>query len=376
MSVGSERPSGTVWVKRILPNEQHSDVFPVHFDENQYLHDLKVLLMSKFEYRGQVDIVCMKAGGVNLESFLKINNLDVSIGSGNNPILINLPEVSTDIAPEKVSVEFRSQVNKLINFVMDADSTDFDIGNTSKYNRHFSVYDAKKALIPLVGRKEQLSSIFSSWNACKTSYSEIYRPPDRTQYPVPVCFGLPGVGKSRMLDEWESVFDEMKIDKDARVGIVTSYGNGTGPVDIERDMSVATSLSYRLLYEYFFRQSPSIDYNNFMKYMWKKYGETGLELSINAIIRHRRTQIDEEHRDKPISVFIGIDEFQMIKNSDNITCDIEKLIQSYITASTHASKIDVYMMWAGTEWSKLPVAGSGFYGVAKKIGLSVLEMNE
>ncbi|KAF0687680.1 hypothetical protein As57867_020525, partial [Aphanomyces stellatus] len=67
---------------------------------------------------------------------------------------------------------------------------------------------------------------------------------------IPVCAGLPGLGKSRMLEEWENIFDLAKI-HGPRLGALVLYYNGHKPHVIEASMTIEASFSWRLLHRLF-----------------------------------------------------------------------------------------------------------------------------
>jgi hypothetical protein len=64
---------------------------------------------------------------------------------------------------------------------------------------------------------------------------------------VPVCTGMPGLGKTRMLEEWERIFDKAAIGT-SRLGIIIPYDKEFEIIPVENELSLKASLSWRLLY--------------------------------------------------------------------------------------------------------------------------------
>jgi hypothetical protein len=51
---------------------------------------------------------------------------------------------------------------------------------------------------------------------------------DRFQYPMVVCSGMSGLGKTRMFEEWPRLFGVAQIPK-PWLGVFVAYGNGHSP---------------------------------------------------------------------------------------------------------------------------------------------------
>jgi hypothetical protein len=80
---------------------------------------------------------------------------------------------------------------------------------------------------------------------------------DRTQRNIPVCSGLSGLGKTRMLEEWKRIFDLAEI-PNTRLGVLVLYYNGHMPQPIESLMPIEASFSWRLLYRLFLERNGPI----------------------------------------------------------------------------------------------------------------------
>jgi hypothetical protein len=73
------------------------------------------------------------------------------------------------------------------------------------------------------------------------------QPDDRTLFPMVVCSGMKGLGKTRMLEEWPSVFRDAGISTN-QFGVLVSYGNGHAPQD---RMPIEAAFGWRMLHRLF-----------------------------------------------------------------------------------------------------------------------------
>jgi hypothetical protein len=53
---------------------------------------------------------------------------------------------------------------------------------------------------------------------------------------------MPGLGKTRMLEEWERIFDKAAIDT-SRLGIIITFDKEFELIPVENELSVKASLS-------------------------------------------------------------------------------------------------------------------------------------
>jgi hypothetical protein len=73
---------------------------------------------------------------------------------------------------------------------------------------------------------------------------------------------MPGLGKTRMLEEWERIFDKAGIGT-SRLGIIIPYDKEFEIIPVENELSVKASLSWRLLYRCFLHGN-SLEFKTWM----------------------------------------------------------------------------------------------------------------
>ncbi|KAI8894633.1 hypothetical protein BC833DRAFT_623785 [Globomyces pollinis-pini] len=119
-------------------------------------------------------------------------------------------------------------------------------GSTSKTEIVSSQEMSNSTIVfPLAGREESLEHI------CKcflTTYQERFNA-DRTSRPIPVCTGIPGLGKTRLMQECATtVLDMTQIPGKRISGIVSfgNYGNAYGKFD--ELLGIQCSLAWRDLF--------------------------------------------------------------------------------------------------------------------------------
>ena len=118
--------------------------------------------------------------------------------------------------------------------------------DTTKFNFVPRILNNEELKFTLSGRDTALQ-------LAAQCFKEITRPPTETSKidrKVPVCSGLSGLGKTRMLEEWERIFELADIPK-SRLGILIPYYNGHMPQSVEKEMTIEASFSWRLLHRWF-----------------------------------------------------------------------------------------------------------------------------
>ena len=109
--------------------------------------------------------------------------------------------------------------------------------NTSKTNCRPHILVDQSLDFRMVGREDAIrvaqdcfKSIIDAWLQKRT---------DRTKYPIPVCSGISGLGKTRMLEEGSSLLRNMGLDN--IFSVIVPYFNGFGPQAVETCMSIQAS---------------------------------------------------------------------------------------------------------------------------------------
>jgi len=185
---------------------------------------------------------------------------------------------------------------------------------------------------------------------------------DRSQRQIPVCSGLSGLGKTRMLEEWKRIFDHAEI-PETRLGALVLYYNGHMPQPIERLMTIEASFSWRLLHRLFI-EGNGTTFAAFMKrHLPRKAVELDLRTTLEIIRSHliRRGDITPS---QCLHMFLGIDEYQSIEDVNGIQQSKHGgLLQDLLNSlgdilSDPVDGIRLYPMFAGTDFSVICIANS------------------
>jgi hypothetical protein len=147
----------------------------------------------------------------------------------------------------------------------------------------------------------------------KANLSMAAMPDDRTKYPMPVFSGMKGLGKTRMLGEWEDAFKEAGI-LPPYAGLIVTYGNGHGVVAQDTDLPITASFCWRMLHRLFI-DSNSKDSTS---QQWTSGGflpcnAAALTLPVTLeVVRALLQEAGVVTEGAMLSLFIGIDEYQAI----------------------------------------------------------------
>ena len=223
--------------------------------------------------------------------------------------------------------------------------------------------------IPLVGRSKILDSIRKSWSEREKSRGG----GDRTLFSLPVCVGVPGAGKTRLLEEWKTVFQTMVIPDSNSLGILVPYFNGHGVREIETQYSTERTFVWRLLHRYFLEDI--VLFSTFMDTEAPKLPDITLIQAILVVCKYS-SQREGFNVDERTSIFIGVDEFQTIPDN-NTEIGVPRLVNLIVDAAIQlrSSGINVYSMFAGTEWGKIGGIGSS-NSIVKRISIPFFDSDE
>lgn len=196
-------------------------------------------------------------------------------------------------------------------------------------------------------------------------------PQDRTEYPVVVCSGMKGLGKTRMLEEWPTLFRDAGI-AEPHLGVFVSYGNGNAPQPFESRMPIQASFGWRMLHRLFIE-------DNCSEATSRWFDREFLPSNADDLLLHTAVQVIHAGAErfgtvKPgqtLSLFIGIDEYQAIPvgpeydaNADDQRKARERTFLWQLMAALddcrklHAHGLHLYLGCAGTQWGPLSIAGS------------------
>ena len=166
---------------------------------------------------------------------------------------------------------------------------------------------------------------------------------DRFNFPVMVCCGLSGLGKTRMLEEWDLYFDGAGV-PGPRVAVLILYENGHGVRSLDATIGWEASMAWRFLHRVFLEHNcvGDLSFNEWFK---KHLPSNAKDLTLRMAILTLRAamKIPEE---QPLSVFLGIDEYQKIR-------DLNVALECLVGVSRFCPGCEVYVMMAGLEWGSL-----------------------
>ena len=246
----------------------------------------------------------------------------------------------------------------------------------SKFNCVPHVLSETKRSFALSGRDKALNSAADAFKAI----SEPIEAPDRIERKIPVCSGISGLGKTRMLEEWDKIFDLAEIPS-PRLGALVLYYNGHSPQSAEDSMPIEASFSWRLLHRLFFDGNGPA-FSDFMSTMLPNNAkklrlETALE-----VIRSHLVARGDVLESGCLHMFLGIDEYQSIMNVNRKPRSKKGgLLQDLLDALVDILAIPVngirlYPMFAGTDFSVMPNIANSSTAETIRIPMTLLTAAE
>ncbi|EEY53066.1 Crinkler (CRN) family protein [Phytophthora infestans T30-4] len=205
---------------------------------------------------------------------------------------------------------------------------------------------------------------------------------DRTEQVVPVCSGISGLGKTRMLEEGGTILQEMGLDPDYVERVIVPYCNGFSPQPVEKTMPIAASFSWRLLYRFFLDKNCALAFDKWFKLrLPRNGGRLKLSNAIKVIDRKLRRPV---HGKEKLYLFVGVDEYQKIERvkaprSDPDTSLLRELVEAIAAfLCTKSSNLVVLPMFAGTDLDVIAsgsIANSSFY-VTERLPMTLLTLDQ
>ena len=207
----------------------------------------------------------------------------------------------------------------------------------------------------LSGRDKALNSAAKAFKAM----SEPIEAFDHTMRRIPVCFGISGLGKTRMLEEWERVFDLAEIPS-TRLGALVLYDNGYTPQSTEESMPIEASFSWRLLHRLFLDGSGP----TFSDFMDAMLPNNAMDLRLRTALKVIRSHLVARGvvlESECLHMFLGIDEYQSIKDVQGVQVShdgglLQDLLDTLVDIlADPVDGIRLYPMFAGTDYSVMSV---------------------
>jgi hypothetical protein len=167
--------------------------------------------------------------------------------------------------------------SKLLKFITETGGRDCD----ESFLYCHSPEDRK---IPLCCRTDIIRQVRGIWTLRKKSFRSST---NRTDFRHPICVGIPGVGKTRMLEEWNQIFSEVGISETERIGLLVLYFNGHSICSVDADLPIAKTFAWRMLHRHFFEGS--LLFTEFMNQLESStvYKDVSILQSILAILKSR-----------------------------------------------------------------------------------------
>ncbi|KAF0717355.1 Aste57867_2340 [Aphanomyces stellatus] len=209
---------------------------------------------------------------------------------------------------------------------------------------------------------------------------------DRTKRTIPVCSGISGLGKTRMLEEGILILRDVLKEKGLEdefnciACVIVPYSNGYSPRPVERTMSIEASFSWRLLFRFFLAANCLLQFDEWFR---KRLPSNGDELTLKLALEVIQHKLYERLGNPPrLYLFLGIDEYQKIEkvgalqnNSDTTTLrELVETIGNVLCAQ--ASKLVLLPMFAGTDLHVISSIANASNFVTQRLPMSLLTIRQ
>lgn len=227
----------------------------------------------------------------------------------------------------------------------------------------------------LSGRDEALKSAAEAFQILSMPVATT----NRCQREIPVCSGLPGLGKTRMLEEWERIFDLAEIPP-TRLGALMLYNNDHNPHSVEKLITIEASFSWRLLHQLFLEGNGP----EFRVFMSKMLPNNAMNLRLYTALKVIRSHLiarEVLRESECLHMFLGIDEYQVIEEVEGVVLtkvggllqDLLNAIGDLLSTPIHGTRL--YPMFAGTDFSVISIANSSKTEITR-IPMTLLSASE
>ncbi|KAI9327218.1 hypothetical protein BDR26DRAFT_940618 [Obelidium mucronatum] len=216
-------------------------------------------------------------------------------------------------------------------------------------------------LFPLAGRKSSLQHIASCFSAVYANRHST----DRNTRPIPVCSGVPGLGKTRLLKECATTVMDMTGIDGMRLSVIISFGtDGNRYGSMDDYLGIQCSFAWRVLHSFFKAQ------HKFEKWMLTKSPTNRKELTLDTVLSTIEFHWAKKFpRTKKFLVFLGIDEYQQLGSQENLNLLLDSLCDSSCISKN--SRVALFLMLAGTDPNMTRIARTS-HASTKRIPISFL----
>jgi hypothetical protein len=187
---------------------------------------------------------------------------------------------------------------------------------------------------------------------------------DKRKLRFPICSGVPGIGKTRILENWSDMVRPAIKAASRDHGpafnftctpdyVLVNYYNGHALQNCEMGEPIMVTFLWRLLFNYFLRGKG--DFTQFMKTMMSSGKEPTLGVILDMIVESHGGAVTEQC---PLCLFLGVDEYQAVnrleKNAasdgDEVpyTRQLASMLGAYMNQPNN--KVILLPMFAGTDF--------------------------
>ncbi|KAE8907100.1 hypothetical protein PF005_g8071 [Phytophthora fragariae] len=234
----------------------------------------------------------------------------------------------------------------------------------------------------LVGREQAIDTASECFNNIIKNAKNAAL--DRTQVAMPVCSGISGLGKTRMLEEGGKILQQVtKLDPKHVVSVIVPYCDGFNPEPVEQSMSIQASFSWRLLYRFF------LDYNcshSFQEWFTWRLPSNGDQLSLQSVVKVIERKLRKKLQEPAalLYLFLGVDDYEKIErvgarqngSKTSILRELVEIIASLVC--TQSSSLILLPMFAGKDLGAIEsssIANSSNY-VTNRLPMGLLSMQQ
>ncbi|KAJ8323122.1 hypothetical protein O5D80_008180 [Batrachochytrium dendrobatidis] len=201
----------------------------------------------------------------------------------------------------------------------------------------------QKVVFPLAGREQSLQHIASCFMATHRHRSNI----DRNSRHIPVCTGIPGLGKTRLMTECSTTVLDMTKIQGKRLSAIVSFGNdGNSYGEIDKLLGIKCSFAWRVLHS-FFKAQYKFDVWMREKSPINRSGLT-MQLALSTIELYWSQKTQDN-----ILVFVGVDKYRKLCQ-DELSSLLDTLCDSSYCSTT--SRLTFFCMLAGADLNMIRIA--------------------
>ncbi|EGF80212.1 hypothetical protein BATDEDRAFT_25057 [Batrachochytrium dendrobatidis JAM81] len=201
----------------------------------------------------------------------------------------------------------------------------------------------QKVVFPLVGREKSLQHIASCFMATYRHRSNI----DRNSRRIPVCTGMPGLGRTRLMTECSTTVLDMTGIQGKRLLAIVSFGNdGNSYGEIDKLLGIKCSFAWRVLHSFFKAQY------KFDVWMREKSPKNRKRFTMQLALSTIELYWSQKTQDN-ILLFVGVDKYRKLCQ-DELGSLLDILCDSSYCSTT--SRLTFFCMLAGADLNMIRIA--------------------